>query len=116
MQCGHFQSRQYENGRWLLFNVAVQCKDCNGRSGEQFRFGLRLDAVHGPGTAARVEEIARRPMRHTLEQLEILQKHWTDAVQQLDRRRTIQQHHHGNHSKEGHKPQRQTKTNGSDTR
>ena len=116
MQCGHFQSRQYENGRWLLSNVAVQCMECNGRSGEQFRFGVRLDLVHGPGTAAAVEDIARQPMHHTVEQLEILKKHWADAVQQLDRRRALQQHNNGNNSKARHKPQGETKANGTRSR
>jgi len=99
MQCGHFQSRQHENGRWLLSNAAVQCRSCNAQSGEQYRFGLRLDAMHGPGTAAHVEYTARQSMRHTIKQLEILKKHWADAVQQLDRMQTIRQQHHANDSK-----------------
>ena len=69
----------------MLYNVAVQCPGCNQMSGEQYRFGIRLDEVHGPGTAAEVEQLARAPMRHTIKQLEILEKHWADAVQQLDR-------------------------------
>ena len=52
MDAGHFQSRGKYMTRWEEKNVKPQCKRCNGfRSGEQYLFGLNLDAEYGKGTA-----------------------------------------------------------------
>ena len=47
---GHFISRTYLNTRFEPMNVHLQCKGCNGyRAGEQFKHGLVIDHMYGPG-------------------------------------------------------------------
>lgn len=63
LQCGHFMSRQYYATRWMLNNVAPQCRACNLRSGEQYEMGKRINWKHGPGTAEAIAFAARKPTR-----------------------------------------------------
>jgi hypothetical protein len=52
LQCGHFQSRKHYATRWDETNCQVQCVGCNVyRYGEQYKFGIHLDQVHGMGTS-----------------------------------------------------------------
>ena len=52
MQCGHFQSRSHLATRFEEKNCQPQCVSCNMfRHGEQFKFGLNLDAKYGDGAA-----------------------------------------------------------------
>ncbi|RUA15245.1 MAG: recombinase, partial [Flavobacteriia bacterium] len=52
MQNGHFQSRKHMSTRFDEENCQVQCIKCNMFSqGEQFKFGIHLDAKYGEGTA-----------------------------------------------------------------
>ena len=51
MQCGHFQSRRFLSTRWDEKNCQVQCVGCNMfKSGEQWQFGMQLNAKYGVGT------------------------------------------------------------------
>ena len=60
MQCGHFQSRRVMATRYDEQNCSAQCVACNMfRSGEQYRFGLNLDALYGEGTAEELEVVSR---------------------------------------------------------
>ena len=60
MQNGHFQSRKHMATRFDTENCQVQCIKCNMFSqGEQFKFGLNLDAKYGEGTAEELEYLAR---------------------------------------------------------
>ena len=61
MQNGHFQSRKHLSTRFDEDNCQVQCIKCNMFSqGEQFKFGLNLDAKHGEGFAEELEFLARK--------------------------------------------------------
>lgn len=52
LQCGHFQSRKHYATRWDETNCQVQCFSCNVmRYGEQYKFGLFLNAEYGENTA-----------------------------------------------------------------
>ena len=52
LQCGHFQSRKHYSTRWDEVNCQVQCVGCNVmKYGEQYKFGLFLNAQYGPSTA-----------------------------------------------------------------
>ena len=52
LQCGHFQSRRHHATRWNEQNCQVQCPACNVfRYGEQWKFGIKLNAKYGEGTA-----------------------------------------------------------------
>lgn len=73
VDAGHFQSRAKFSTRWDEMNVKPQCKGCNGfRSGEQFKFARKLDAVYGPGTAEEIERISNQTRKYSVEELEAL--------------------------------------------
>ena len=60
MQNGHFQSRKHMATRFDEENCQVQCVKCNiYSSGEQFKFGINLDAKYGEGTAEELEYLSR---------------------------------------------------------
>jgi hypothetical protein len=64
LQCGHFQSRRHMSTRWHEWNCQVQCVACNMfRSGEQWKFGLKLDAKHGLGTSQELEQLAQQTVK-----------------------------------------------------
>ena len=66
MQNGHFQSRKHLATRFDEKNCQVQCIKCNMYSqGEQFKFGINLDAKYGEGTAEELECLARTTMKFT---------------------------------------------------
>ena len=69
MQNGHFQSRKHLATRWDNKNCQVQCVACNMfKSGEQYKFGLNLDAKYGSGTADDLELLARQSFKITRSQ------------------------------------------------
>lgn len=50
--CGHFMDRGKQPTRYDERNCHAQGTCCNiFRSGRQFEHGLKVDAIHGPGTA-----------------------------------------------------------------
>lgn len=52
LQCGHFMSRKHYATRWDEDNCQVQCYACNVmKYGEQYKFGVYLNQIHGEGTA-----------------------------------------------------------------
>tara|TARA_Y100000401_G_C8301753_1_gene214521 strand:+ start:344 stop:754 length:411 start_codon:yes stop_codon:yes gene_type:complete len=58
MQAGHFMSRKYISTRWQEDppNVMPQCVSCNiFKSGMQYEYGKRLDALFGVGTADEIQ-------------------------------------------------------------
>ena len=60
MQNGHFQSRKHIATRFDEENCQVQCIACNMfRQGEQFKFGMNLDAKYGEGKAEELEYLSR---------------------------------------------------------
>ena len=73
VDAGHFQSRAKFSTRWDEMNVKPQCKGCNGfRSGEQYIFARKLDAVYGQGTAEEIERISNQTRKYSVEELEAL--------------------------------------------
>jgi hypothetical protein len=66
MQCGHFMSRRFHATRWNEMNCQVQCVKCNMYGqGEQYKFGLYLDAQYGEGTAEELQFEARQIVKYT---------------------------------------------------
>ena len=64
MQNGHFQSRKHLATRFDEENCQVQCIKCNMFSqGEQFKFGINLDAKYGEGKAEEMEFLARTTLK-----------------------------------------------------
>ena len=72
LQCGHFQSRRYHSTRWNEKNCQVQCVACNMfGQGEQYKFGMNLDAQYGEGTSGEMGYLAQqtfKKMRHEYEE------------------------------------------------
>jgi hypothetical protein len=68
LQCGHFQSRRHHNTRWNETNCQVQCVACNMfGQGEQWKFGMSLDAKYGEATSGELGFLASqtfKKMRH----------------------------------------------------
>jgi hypothetical protein len=92
----------------MLDNVAVQCRHCNRRSGEQYRFARQLDATRGDGAAVSIERKARRPYRYTMDRLEKLKNKWRRELDTLRRNKPMGQH--ADHTKTRHKLEAEKKT------
>ena len=72
MQNGHFQSRKHLTTRWHTKNCQVQCVGCNMfKSGEQYKFGLNLDAKYGEGTSEELEFLSRQTWKITRTEYEL---------------------------------------------
>ena len=65
LQCGHFQSRRHHATRWNEWNCQVQCVKCNmfSGSGEQWKFGMNLNAKYGVGTADELQFLAQTTVK-----------------------------------------------------
>ena len=65
MQNGHFQSRKHLSTRFSEDgNCEVQCVSCNiFGSGQQWKFGMNLDAKYGEGRAVELEFLARTTLK-----------------------------------------------------
>ena len=79
MDAGHFQSRAKYSTRWMydpdegMVNIMPQCRRCNAfRSGEQYIFARKLDAIYGEGTAERIEQASNQTRKYSVEELEAL--------------------------------------------
>ena len=56
--CGHFIPRGCKLTRFNEQNCALQCAGCNTyRAGEQYKFGLAIDRIHGKGTAKKLHDL-----------------------------------------------------------
>ena len=77
MQCGHFQSRKYYSTRWNEDNCQVQCVGCNMfKSGEQYKFGLKLNKDYGENKAEKLFLLAKKTKKfHNFEILEMIEKY-----------------------------------------
>jgi hypothetical protein len=61
LQCGHFQSRRHLSTRWHEWNCQVQCVKCNMyEQGEQWKFGISLNAKYGEGTSNELGFLAQQ--------------------------------------------------------
>ena len=91
MQNGHFQSRKHLSTRFDEENCQVQCIKCNMFSqGEQFKFGLNLDAKYGEGTAEELEFLARTTFKISRAEYEYQISYYKDLVENLKEDKGIQ--------------------------
>lgn len=81
MHAGHFQSRMKYSTRWDEQNVQTQCPACNlWNQGEQYRFGIELDAHYGTGTANEITIRSNRTRKFTDAELkELIEKYRVPA-------------------------------------
>ena len=91
MQNGHFQSRRHHSTRWDEKNCQVQCIKCNlYEQGEQFRFGLGLEAKYGEGTSEELEFLARMIMKFSRVDYEEKISYYKNLVEKLKKGKGIE--------------------------
>jgi hypothetical protein len=91
MQNGHFQSRKHMATRFDTENCQVQCIKCNMFSqGEQFKFGLNLDAKYGEGTAEELEYLARTTFKISRAEYEDYISYYKNIVENLKEEKGIE--------------------------
>ena len=91
MQNGHFQSRKHLATRWDEENCQVQCVGCNMfKAGEQYKFGLNLDAKYGEGKAEELEFLARTIMKVSRIDYEDKISYYKEAVEKLKKEKGIE--------------------------
>jgi len=85
MHAGHFQSRSKYATRWNETNVQVQCVSCNiFKAGEQYKFGLRLDAELGEGTAEEMMYLSNQSGKYSIEMLREMVAYYQAQVRGLE--------------------------------
>ena len=91
MQNGHFQSRKHMATRFHEDNCQVQCIKCNMYSqGEQFKFGINLDAKYGEGTAEELEFLARTTFKISRAEYEEQISYYKKLVKNLKEEKQIE--------------------------
>jgi hypothetical protein len=91
MQNGHFQSRKHLTTRWDLKNCQVQCVGCNMfKAGEQYKFGLNLDAKYGEGTSEDLWFLAKQTWKITRTEYEEKISYYKDLVEKLKKEKGIE--------------------------
>ncbi len=91
MQCGHFMSRRHNATRWNEMNCQVQCVKCNMfGQGEQYKFGLNLDAKYGEGCSEELQYEARQLVKITRPEYEDEISYYKKAVNKLKKEKGIE--------------------------
>jgi len=87
IQNGHFQSRRFMNTRYNEENCNPQCTKCNiFNQGEQYKYSLAVDKKYGPGTAEKLERLARQPKKWKTWELDDLIIYWKGKIAEYERR------------------------------
>ena len=90
MQCGHFQSRRFMATRYDERNQ-IQCVKCNMfEQGEQFKFGLNLDAKYGLGTAEELQLKARQTFKMSRVDYEEKITYYKSVVNKIKQEKNIE--------------------------
>ena len=90
MQCGHFQSRRFMATRYDERNQ-IQCVKCNMfEQGEQFKFGLNLDAKYGLGTAEELQLKARQTFKMSRSDYEEQITYYKSFVNKIKQEKNIE--------------------------
>ena len=91
LQNGHFQSRRHHNTRWDEKNCQVQCVKCNMfGQGEQYKFGMYLDAKYGLGTAEELEFMSKVNVK--MMRIDYVEKisYYKDIVNKIKKEKSIE--------------------------
>ena len=91
IHAGHFMSRRCLSTRWCEINVQPQSAADNlFAQGEQYRFGLNLDAKYGEGTAEELQYKARQTIK--LSRIDYQEKisYYKSAVKNLKKEKGIE--------------------------
>ena len=90
IHAGHFMSRRCLSTRWCEINVQPQSAADNlFAQGEQYRFGLNLDAKYGEGTAEELQFKARQIQKFSRVDYEEKISYYKSAVEKLKKEKGI---------------------------
>jgi hypothetical protein len=91
IHAGHFISRRHLATRWCETNVQPQSAADNlFGQGEQYKFGLNLDAKYGSGTAEELQFKARSTVKLSRIDYEEKITYYKDAVNNLKKEKGIE--------------------------
>ena len=91
LQCGHFQSRRHHATRWNEWNCQVQCVKCNMfEQGEQWKFGLNINAKYGEGTSKELEFLAKTTVKKIRSEYEEDIRYYKALVNNLKKEKAIE--------------------------
>tara|TARA_Y100000004_G_scaffold197374_1_gene271583 strand:- start:2717 stop:3121 length:405 start_codon:yes stop_codon:yes gene_type:complete len=91
IHAGHFMSRKNLATRWCEINVQPQSpKDNLFGQGEQYRFGLNLDAKYGEGTAEELQYKCRQTIKMSRVDYESEISYYKKAVNNLKKEKGIE--------------------------
>jgi hypothetical protein len=90
LHAGHFMSRRHIATRWNEQNVQSQSAADNlFGQGEQFKFGLNLDAKYGEGTAEELQVLAHTKCKMSRVDYEEKIKYYKDFVNKLKKEKEL---------------------------
>tara|TARA_R110001592_G_scaffold103023_1_gene290310 strand:+ start:1064 stop:1468 length:405 start_codon:yes stop_codon:yes gene_type:complete len=90
IHAGHFMSRKRLATRWCESNVQPQSAADNlFGQGEQFKFGLNLDAKYGDGKAEELQIKSRQTLKMTRVDYEDKISYYKEAVKNLKKEKNI---------------------------
>ena len=91
IHAGHFMSRRCLSTRWCEINVQPQSAADNlFGQGEQYKFGLNLDAKYGEGTAEELQFKARQTIKLSRIDYEEKISYYKSAVENLKKEKGIE--------------------------
>ena len=91
IHAGHFMSRRCLSTRWCEINVQPQSAADNlFAQGEQYKFGLNLDAKYGEGTAEELQFKARQTIKLSRIDYEEKITYYKSAVNKLKKEKGIE--------------------------
>ena len=91
IHAGHFMSRRCLSTRWCEINVQPQSAADNlFAQGEQYRFGLNLDAKYGEGTAEDLQIKSRQIQKFSRVDYEEKISYYKSAVEKLKKEKGIE--------------------------
>jgi len=71
MDCGHYESRQFNNTRYSEINTQVQCKGCNiFKGGNKTIFAVKLREKYGEGILEKLRKEAQKIKQFSIPELE----------------------------------------------
>jgi len=88
--CGHFMKRGRKTTRWNNLNCALQCPGCNTyRDGEQFKFSIYIDKLHGKGIAKAMLDRSKMDWKPGLNELRNYIEHYKKRVGELKKEKNF---------------------------
>ena len=91
IHAGHFMSRKSHSTRWCEMNVQPQSpKDNLFGQGEQYKFGLNLDAKWGEGTSEELQYKAKQIVKFFREDYEDAISYYKDLVNKIKKEKGIE--------------------------